>query len=439
MARVRGWKLVLGVVIVGVATLGCATRGRAAETGAAAEAYVWRNLGIEGGGYVPGMVMHPAEKGLTYIRTDIGGAYRRGSGDGGKWVPLTDWVGMDNVNSLGCESVAVDSSDANRVYLALGTYVASWSKNGEIARSSNQGRTFERTAMPFQMGGNNPGRAVGERLAVDPHDGRILFFGSRNAGLWRSEDYAATWSKVAAFPAVAEKTGIRGISFVVFDGRGGTPGAATQMIYAGIGSAEGENLFRSVDAGKSWKAVKGAPTGLMPIHAVIASDGEMFVPYGNPTGPDSMEAGALWRLNTKTGAWTDVSPVKPEGKDHFGFGGIAVAASDPRIVMTTTFARWGAGDSVFRSVDGGDTWKELRVRDPDPSKVVFDGGSAPYAAAITPHWMSTIVIDPFDSNHATFVTGFGLWSTNEAGNMDGGSGCGGCLIMRDSRRRRFWS
>ena len=63
--------------------------------------------------------------------------------------------------------------------------------------------------------------------------------------------------------------------------------------------------------------------------------------------------------------------------------GIAVAANDPRIVMTTTFARWGPGDSVFRSVDGGETWTELKMRNPDPARDVFDGGTAPYAAAIT--------------------------------------------------------
>ena len=383
-----------------------------------AEAYMWKNVVIEGGGFVPGVVMHPKEKGLTYIRTDIGGAYRRDAADK-KWVPLTDWVGMDNVNLLGCESVAADPSDASRVYLALGTYVANWSSNGAIARSSDRGKTFQRTAMPFQMGGNNPGRTVGERLAVDPNDGHVLFFGSRNAGLWRSDDYAATWSKVTAFPNVAEKSGILGISFVVFDGSRGSPGSPTPIIYAGVGTT-GTSLFRSADAGKTWEAVPGAPTGLMPLHAVIASNGEMYVPYGNPTGPEQMENGALWRLDTKTGEWKDVSPVKPEGKDRFGYGGIAVAANDPRIVMTTTFARWGPGDSVFRSIDGGTTWAELKMRNPDPATEIFDGGTAPYAAAITPHWMSTIVIDPFDSNHATFVTGFGLWSTNDAGNMNAG-------------------
>ena len=403
---------------LGVAVLASIAIASVAKGAVRSEPYVWKNVVIEGGGYVTGVVMHPKERGLTYLRTDIGGAYRRES-ETEKWVPLTDWVGSANANLLGCESVAVDPSDADRVYLALGTYVASWSSNGVIARSGDRGRSFQLSKMPMQMGGNNDGRSVGERLVVDPHDGRILFFGSRTAGLWRSDDRGETWGKVTGFPAVAEKASPFGISFVVFDPASGSGDAATRVMYAGVCSLE-NNLFRSADDGKSWEAVAGAPAGFMPIHAVIGSDGMMYVPYGKEPGPNQMSDGALWRLNTRTGEWKRIAPVMPEGKDHFGYAGISVSARDPKIVMATTFARWGEGDSVFRSVDGGETWRELKVRNPDPAKVVFDGGSAPYAGNITPHWMSVVAMDPFDDNRATFVTGFGLWSTNEAGNMDAG-------------------
>ncbi len=403
---------------LGVAVLASIAIASVAKGEVRSESYVWKNVVIEGGGYVTGVVMHPKQKGLTYLRTDIGGAYRRES-ENEKWVPLTDWVGSANANLLGCESVAVDPSDANRVYLALGTYVANWSSNGVIARSADRGKSFELTKMPFQMGGNNDGRAVGERLVVDPGDGRILFFGSRTAGLWRSEDRGETWGKVTGFPAVAEKAGLFGISFVVFDSASGAANSATRMMYAGVCSRE-NNLFRSADGGKNWEAIPGAPMGFMPIHAVIGADGMMYVPYGKEPGPNQMSGGALWRLNTRTGEWKNISPVMPKGKDMFGYGGISVSSRDPKIVMATTFARWGEGDSVFRSADGGETWRELKVRNPDPAKVVFDPGTAAYAGGITPHWMSVVAMDPFDDNHATFVTGFGLWSTNEAGNMDAG-------------------
>ncbi len=59
--------------------------------------------------------------------------------------------------------------------------------------------------MPFKFGGNMPGRTMGERLVIDPNDNRILYLGARNGnGLWKSEDYGATWHKVSSFTAVGD-------------------------------------------------------------------------------------------------------------------------------------------------------------------------------------------------------------------------------------------
>ena len=37
------------------------------------------------------------------------------------------------------------------------------------------GYQFQRTDLPFKLGGNEGGRGNGERLAVDPNDGRVLY------------------------------------------------------------------------------------------------------------------------------------------------------------------------------------------------------------------------------------------------------------------------
>src|SRR4028118_2121067 len=89
---------------------------RAAET----EPHTWRNVEIAGGGFVSGIIPHPAQKGLMYARTDIGGAYRWDEA-AKRWVAITDWVSGPEWNFTGIESIGLDPSDANRVYLASGT------------------------------------------------------------------------------------------------------------------------------------------------------------------------------------------------------------------------------------------------------------------------------------------------------------------------------
>ena len=136
--------------------------------------YTWRNVQIVGGGFVDGIIFHPKEKGLRYARTDIGGAYRWNDLSN-HWEPLLDWVSYPDLNLMGVESIALDPSDPDRVYFACGTYTNPHTPNGAILRSRDRGRTFQRTNVPFKFGGNETGRGNGERLAVDPNDGNILY------------------------------------------------------------------------------------------------------------------------------------------------------------------------------------------------------------------------------------------------------------------------
>ena len=67
------------------------------------------------------------------------------------------------------------------------------SVSGSLRKSvRDRGNTWDVFPVSFRMGGNEDGRGVGERLAVDPNDNRVLFFGSRHEGLWKSTDCAAT-------------------------------------------------------------------------------------------------------------------------------------------------------------------------------------------------------------------------------------------------------
>jgi len=175
---------------------------RPVPVSANSHSYDFRNVVIGGGGgFVPGIIFSPRQADLIFARTDIGGAYRWNPATS-QWVPLLDWIGPDDWNLTGVESIAADPVDPRRVYLAVGTYTNEWtSQNGAILRSFNYGQTFQRFDLPFKIGGNMPGRNMGERLAIDPNNNSILYLGARSGnGLWRSADYGQTWSKVTSFP-----------------------------------------------------------------------------------------------------------------------------------------------------------------------------------------------------------------------------------------------
>jgi photosystem II stability/assembly factor-like uncharacterized protein len=344
-----------------------------------------------------------------YARTDVGGAYRWDA-SAQKWIPITDWIGPDDNNFFGIESIALDAHDTNWVYLAAGTYQQG---RAAILRSDDQGRTFQRAAVPFKMGGNDTGRFNGERLAVDPNLGSTLFFGTRHDGLWKSVDHGATWKKIETFPGDYSGFSV-GIVSVVFDPSSGQTGTATPVLFAAL-SATATNIFASSDAGATWQAVTNQPAGLRPNHLIRSPDGILYVTYGREPGPNTMTDGAVWKFNPKNSVWTDITPVKPKESDQpFGYGDVSVDARNPSIIVVTTFCHWHPHDEVFRSTNGGSSWKPLL------QGAVYDHAAAPYTASRTPHWMGTVQIDPFNSEQILFTTGYGIWSSTDATQADAG-------------------
>ena len=167
------------------------------------ELYHWKNVQIVGGGFVDGIIFHPKARNVRYCRTDMGGAYRWDEPTH-RWAPLLDFLSYGDRNLMGIESIALDPGDPNFVILACGTYTNPRAGNGAILRSFDRGKTFQRTDVPFKFGGNENGRGNGERMAVDPKDGNIIYLGTRLNGLWKSTDKGKDWKQVENFPDITE-------------------------------------------------------------------------------------------------------------------------------------------------------------------------------------------------------------------------------------------
>ncbi len=151
----------------------------------AAPAYDWRSLTYGAGGFIPGFVFHPREKGLLYARTDIGGAYRFDAA-GQRWLPLLDHLAKADADLMGVLSLAVDPSDANRVYAACGLYTGEWARKAALLSSTDRGASWQIHELGLKLAGNGPGRGTGERLQVDPARPERLLLGTTQDGLLQS-------------------------------------------------------------------------------------------------------------------------------------------------------------------------------------------------------------------------------------------------------------
>ena len=386
--------------------------------------YVWKSVTVAAGGFIPGIIFNPQQPGLVYCRTDIGSSYKWDNLIK-RWRPLTDWCGNGNLH--GTESLATDPVDPNRLYLAQGMYSRD---PAAIFRSTDQGKTFQVIDVPFRMGGNENGRGAGERLAIDPNDNNILYFGSRYDGLWISKDTALTWNKVASFPVKGSGVPARGgsfrriergagLSFVVFDPGAGTPGTPTKTIYVGSTERGNAQLYRSTDAGGTWQAVPGQPTNFVPIHAAFDTRGLLYLVYDNGVGPNGVTDGALWKFNPRNGEWTNITPVKDPNRPPGGYGGLGVDLQNPGTLVVASLNRKVGDDDdrLYRTTDGGRTWKDITAgtrRDGSASPYINWGKREPALG----WWIATLAIDPFDSNHVCYATGATIWNADDIHNAD---------------------
>lgn len=373
----------------------------------AAQSYTWRSAEVGGGGFVTGTVFHPTEPGLVYTRTDVGGIYRL-ENTTKRWIPLNDQIGGLNneFQHLGVLSIGLDPNNADRVYIATGQYggTESWKLNSRIYRSTDRGNTWLPFVTPgFKMAGNGEARGTGERMAVDPLNGANLLVGTSNLGIWRSTAHGAAWARLPNFPST-----LTHLNFLLYAPVNHANPGPNRRVYAAANTLTGQSFWFSDNNGDTWSEVPDHPgkatigAEMMPIQGSFDAAGVFYSTWGDATGPGTgaTDYGA-WKLSANATTWTSITP--PTGQGFFS--GIS---ADPRLaghVVISTTQRWWPRDEVYRSTNGGTNWTAALTT------ASRSNGNSPWAAAVTPHWITDIDIDPFDSDRAIFNTGFGLFQS----------------------------
>ncbi len=401
--------------------------------------FVWSNVSMGGGGFVSSVIASPVDENLFYARTDVGGAYRWDEASA-KWVSLMDWVDVSERGLLGVEAIAVDPQESGKVYMVAGT---SYWNDGRTAflRSSDKGKsweiiyTWDSTGVKggavtwFKAHGNGMGRGNGEALAIDPNNPDVMFYGSKNKGLWKSTDNGTSWSHVGAWTKAAGSDTTwngSGFSFVQF-----APGSS-KVLYAGF-LREGtkgngfENVFSSTDGGATWAALPipdslrstkgGSLVRLMPQRAVVSKDNSFLaVTFADGAGPHSMGwdegwgmiydgfgRGAVLRYDVKNKTWSDISPEdfidegKPGASEYDNadyskmdeykylapYGGISIDPNNSDMMIVTTEGYRGPQFWYTPTSDTSGTWKDEWGSN---IYVTMDGGKT-WAASFKYYWM----------------------------------------------------
>ena len=362
------------------------------------QSYTWSNVDVQGLGWVTGIVAHPtANPSLFYIRTDNGGVFRWEASQN-QYIPISDGLGRFARGHYTVESVAIDPSDANLVYMATGDHDAS----GKIFRSANRGASWTQMGLSgVYVGGNDGNRRAGEKLVVDPNRGGtttgILYFGSRKNGLWKSVNSGSSWSKVAGGFPNAPATDGAGISFVIFDPASGVNASgATNTIYVGVWQS---GIYRSTDAGTSWQFI-GGPTNAVRASVAPNPDRRLYVSCTNDSWASQ---GSIQRYTGS--AWQNVTP----DNSNVNYSGISIDPTNPaRGVALSNFCANCMGLYVSNNLNTANpTWTNVQEDWGTPGIDRPEWYQSGYEALGT-----SLVIDPNAPQRVFFTSGWGVWKAD---------------------------
>jgi photosystem II stability/assembly factor-like uncharacterized protein len=193
------------------------------------------------------------------------------------------------------------------------------------------------------------------------HEPQTFYFGATGGGVWKTTDGGSNWLAVSDKDFKTGSIGAIAVSEsdpnVVYVGTGEEPVRGN--------ASHGDGVYKSTDAGRTWKNV-----GLRDTRHIA----RVRVHPKNPDLVYVAAQGHLWGPNTERGIFRSEDGGKTWKKilyvdDQTGASDLAMDPSNPRILYAAFWQMvrhpWelvsgGPGSSLWKSTDGGDTWKKLK-------------------------------------------------------------------------------
>ena len=193
-----------------------------------------------------------------------------------------------------------------------------------------------------------------------PSQPNVFYMGATGGGVWKTEDYGIRWKNISdgyfASPSIGAIRVAPNDPNVVYAGTG-SDGLRSNVI-------TGKGIYKSINAGKSWKSIGLKNTGhigAVEIHpqnnntVFVAAIGQAF--QANP------ERG-VFRTQDGGTSWEKVLFIS----DTTGIVDLEFMPNNPNIIYASawraerkpwTIISGGKENGIYKSMDGGDRWKKI--------------------------------------------------------------------------------
>ena len=190
---------------------------------------------------------------------------------------------------------------------------------------------------------------------------QIYYMGTTGGGLWKTEDAGISWKNISDGYFERGSVGAVAVSEsdnnIVLVGMGESP-------VRGVMTSSGDGVYKSVDGGDTWVHLGLENTKHISQVRIHPSDPDIIYvsAQGSPYG-DTKERG-IYRTFDGGKNWENILFIDPSS----GAVDLAMDYTNPRVLYASFWDHqrlpWyvrsgGKGSGIWKSNDGGDTWKKL--------------------------------------------------------------------------------
>jgi photosystem II stability/assembly factor-like uncharacterized protein len=202
----------------------------------------------------------------------------------------------------------------------------------------------------------------GRSIAISGVKGRPNegYFGATGGGLWKTTDKGETWTPVTDGHIKSSSVGAVAVSE-----------SNPDLVYIGMGEScirgnimSGDGIYRSTDAGKTWthagfedspviSKIRIHPTN--PNIVYVAAFGKLSAPSEKRGVFKSTDGGKTWKRTLFRDAKTAAIDISIDPKNP----NVIFAALWEAFRLEYTASSGGPGSGLFKSTDAGETWTEI--------------------------------------------------------------------------------